>query len=118
MLAKSGAMLRAGEENKIHPGADDNGSGTAWMMELAASLAKESSEDPEKFRRGVIFANPGGPGGEGTVQIPAWIGFWPRALLRGRSRSFGTPGRPLRTRWNPSSSRIGVASRVPRVRQT
>ena len=34
-------------------------------------------------RRGVIFANPGGPGGEGTVQIPAWIGFWPRALLRG-----------------------------------
>ena len=33
-------------------------------------------------RRGVIFANPGGPGGEGTVQIPAWIGFWPGALLR------------------------------------
>jgi pimeloyl-ACP methyl ester carboxylesterase len=33
-------------------------------------------------RRGVIFANPGGPGGEGTRQIPAWIGFWPRALLR------------------------------------
>lgn len=33
-------------------------------------------------RRGVIFANPGGPGGEGTVQVPAWIGFWPRALLR------------------------------------
>jgi pimeloyl-ACP methyl ester carboxylesterase len=33
-------------------------------------------------RRGVIFVNPGGPGGEGSVQIPAWIGFWPKALLR------------------------------------
>ena len=27
---------RAGEENKIHPGADDNASGVAWVMELAA----------------------------------------------------------------------------------
>ena len=33
-------------------------------------------------RRGVIFANPGGPGGQGTVQIPAWIGYWPKQLLR------------------------------------
>jgi pimeloyl-ACP methyl ester carboxylesterase len=32
--------------------------------------------------RGVIFINPGGPGGEGTVQIPAWIGFMPAILLR------------------------------------
>jgi Tol biopolymer transport system component len=50
------SLERGGEENKIHPGADDNGSGTAWMMELAAALAKERSEHPEKFRRGVIFA--------------------------------------------------------------
>ena len=50
------SLERAGEENKIHPGADDNASGTAWMMELAAALAKERSEHPEKFRRGVIFA--------------------------------------------------------------
>jgi len=50
------SLERAGEENKIHPGADDNASGTAWMMELAASLAKEHSDHPEKFRRGVIFA--------------------------------------------------------------
>jgi Tol biopolymer transport system component len=50
------SLERAGEENKIHPGADDNASGTGWMMELAASLAKERTEYPEKFRRGVIFA--------------------------------------------------------------
>lgn len=31
---------------------------------------------------GVIFINPGGPGGEGTVQIPEWIGFMPSTLLR------------------------------------
>ncbi len=34
-------------------------------------------------RRGVIFFNPGGPGGPGTVQLPAYIGFWPKELLRG-----------------------------------
>ena len=50
------SLGRAGEENKIHPGADDNASGVAWVMELAASLAKERAEHPEKFRRGVIFA--------------------------------------------------------------
>jgi pimeloyl-ACP methyl ester carboxylesterase len=33
-------------------------------------------------RRGVIFFNPGGPGGPGTVQLPQWIGFWPKELLR------------------------------------
>ena len=33
-------------------------------------------------RRGVIFFNPGGPGGAGTVQLPAFIGFFPQALLR------------------------------------
>lgn len=50
------SLGRTGEENKIHPGADDNASGVAWVMELAASLAKERAEHPEKFRRGVIFA--------------------------------------------------------------
>ena len=52
----SSSLDRAGEENKIHPGADDNASGVAWVMELAASLASEHAEHPEKFRRGVIFA--------------------------------------------------------------
>ncbi len=50
------SLDRAGEENKIHPGADDNASGVAWVMELAAALAKERAEHPEKFKRGVIFA--------------------------------------------------------------
>lgn len=31
---------------------------------------------------GVIFFNPGGPGGAGTVQLPAFIGFFPKELLR------------------------------------
>ncbi len=52
----SSALDRAGEENKVHPGADDNASGVAWVMELAASLAREHAEHPERFRRGVIFA--------------------------------------------------------------
>lgn len=52
----STSLERAGEENRIHPGADDNASGTAWTMELVAALAKERAEHPEKIRRGVIFA--------------------------------------------------------------
>ena len=52
----SNSLDRSGEENKIHPGADDNASGVAWVMELAASLAQERTEHPEKSRRGVIFA--------------------------------------------------------------
>ncbi len=52
----SSSLDRAGEENQIHPGADDNASGVAWVMEMAATLAKEHTEHPEKFRRGVIFA--------------------------------------------------------------
>ena len=50
------SLDRAGEENRVHPGADDNASGVAWVMELAACLAKERAQHPEKFRRGVIFA--------------------------------------------------------------
>src|SRR4051794_1934127 len=50
------SLERTGEENKIHPGADDNASGTAWTMELVAALGKERSVHPEKFRRGLIFA--------------------------------------------------------------
>ena len=30
----------------------------------------------------MIFFNPGGPGGAGTVQLPAFIGFFPKELLR------------------------------------
>jgi Tol biopolymer transport system component len=50
------SLDRSGEENKIHPGADDNASGVAWVMELAGALAQERAEHPEKFKRGLIFA--------------------------------------------------------------
>ena len=52
----SSSLDRAGEDGKIHPGADDNASGVGWMMELAASLAQERAERPNEFKRGVIFA--------------------------------------------------------------
>ena len=50
-FGESGAMLRKGEENQIHNGADDNASGVAAIMELAASFAKA----PDRAR-GVLFA--------------------------------------------------------------
>jgi hypothetical protein len=55
-FGEAGAMQRQGEEGKIHNGADDNASGTAATLELAASLAKERESSPESFRRGIIFA--------------------------------------------------------------
>ncbi|HEY0548075.1 MAG TPA: M28 family peptidase, partial [Verrucomicrobiae bacterium] len=41
-FGETGAMLRAGEENQIHFGADDNASGTALVLELAREIANEA----------------------------------------------------------------------------
>jgi Tol biopolymer transport system component len=51
-----GAMQHKGEEHAIHPGADDNASGVAAVLELAVDLAKERTEKPGGFNRGIIFA--------------------------------------------------------------
>ena len=58
-LGRGGAgssMARAGEEGQVHPGADDNASGTAAVLELAASLAHERERERVTLQRGVIFA--------------------------------------------------------------
>ena len=51
-----GSLARKGEEGQIHNGADDNASGTAVVLDLAATLSAAYQEHPEKFNRGVIFA--------------------------------------------------------------
>ncbi len=51
-----GSLARKGEEGQIHNGADDNASGTATVLELAAYLAQAQKERPELFKRGVIVA--------------------------------------------------------------
>ena len=51
-----GSLARKGEEGQIHNGADDNASGTAVVLELAATLSAASKEQPDKFHRGIIFA--------------------------------------------------------------
>ena len=58
-LGRGGAgssMARAGEEGQVHPGADDNASGTAVVLELAASLTHLRESERVTFQRGVIFA--------------------------------------------------------------
>jgi Tol biopolymer transport system component len=55
-FGETGAMQRKGEEGKIHPGADDNASGAAAILELAAALAEERKAKPEEFHRGIVFA--------------------------------------------------------------
>lgn len=52
---ESNSMARAGEESGIHHGADDNASGTALVLELAAALAAERQKNPAQFKRGVLL---------------------------------------------------------------
>jgi len=40
------SLARKGEEGKIHPGADDNASGTAAVIEIAAALAQAGTKTP------------------------------------------------------------------------
>jgi len=49
---ETGAMGRSGEEHAIHNGADDNASGVAAVMELAAAFAR----DRNSLAHGLIFA--------------------------------------------------------------
>ena len=53
---ETGSLARKGEENQIHNGADDNASGTATVLELAAALAETQKQRPEDFKRDLIFA--------------------------------------------------------------
>ena len=50
------SLAHKGEEGQVHNGADDNASGVSTVMELAASLAKAQKENPQNFKRGIIFA--------------------------------------------------------------
>lgn len=51
-----GSLARKGEEGQIHNGADDNASGTATVLELAAALVDAKQRDPQSFARGVVIA--------------------------------------------------------------
>ena len=46
---------KGGNPGRIHNGADDNGSGTVTLLELAAWLAEQRRKFPEKFKRGIVF---------------------------------------------------------------
>ncbi|PYK60661.1 MAG: peptidase M28 [Verrucomicrobia bacterium] len=52
----SSSRETAEETGQIHHGADDNASGVAAVLELAASLADEEEKKPDEFRHGVIVA--------------------------------------------------------------
>ena len=53
---ETGGLTRKDEEGQVHNGADDNASGTATVLELAAALARQRRENPETFRNGIVFA--------------------------------------------------------------
>src|SRR5262245_29194872 len=55
-FGESGTLQHNGEEGQIHNGADDNASGCAAVLELAAALATERTQRSATFHRGVIFA--------------------------------------------------------------
>ena len=49
------SLAKAGEANQIHYGADDNASGVAGVLQIAAQLQSQLRETRRKFRRDVIF---------------------------------------------------------------
>lgn len=49
-------LARKEEEGAIHNGADDNASGVAAVLELAAALADDYKKNPETFAHGLMFA--------------------------------------------------------------
>ena len=51
-----GSLAKGENRKKIHNGADDNASGTAVVLKLAEMFSEERKNQPEKFKRGVIFA--------------------------------------------------------------
>jgi hypothetical protein len=53
---ETGGFGIKGEEGQVHNGADDNASGVAALLELAAALAHDRQQKPADFPRGVIFA--------------------------------------------------------------
>jgi Tol biopolymer transport system component len=53
---ETGGFGIKGEEGQIHNGADDNASGVAALLEIAAAFAQERRQNPEEFTRGLIFA--------------------------------------------------------------
>ncbi|MBO61464.1 MAG: peptidase M28 [Verrucomicrobiales bacterium] len=53
---ETGGFRIKGEEGMIHNGADDNASGVATLLEMAAQLAKRRETHPQEFQRGVIFS--------------------------------------------------------------
>ena len=53
---ETGGFARKDEEGKVHPGADDNASGTAALLELAGAISAQASLEKTGFRRGILFA--------------------------------------------------------------
>jgi pimeloyl-ACP methyl ester carboxylesterase len=47
--------------------------------QITLAVVKHQATDPAQ-RLGTLFVNPGGPGGQGTVQVPDWIELVPSAL--------------------------------------
>jgi Tol biopolymer transport system component len=50
------SLAREDERGQIHPGADDNASGVAALIEIAWRLARENRRQPDAFARDVLFA--------------------------------------------------------------
>ncbi len=79
-LGRGWPEAREGEAGKIHPGADDNASGVAILLELARQLARET-----RHARSVVFIAFSGEeaGRLGSKRFVAEPGAFPRAGMRG-----------------------------------
>jgi Tol biopolymer transport system component len=53
---EASSLAREDERGRIHPGADDNASGVAAVIEIARQLGAELKAQPDAFARDVLFA--------------------------------------------------------------
>ena len=53
---EAGSLAGKEGEGKIHNGADDNASGTSVVLELASYFAEEYKNNPQKYKKDIIFA--------------------------------------------------------------
>jgi Tol biopolymer transport system component len=51
----SSSLAKSGEEQQVHPGADDNASGSAVVLALAQDIASPIASKGAKLKRGIIF---------------------------------------------------------------
>ena len=126
-------LARREEEGMIHPGADDNASGVAALLEIAESLAAERARGAPAMRRSLLFAAWSGEelgllgsshftktlaGGDDTATLSPTVAAYLNMDMIGRlARKFVLLGVGSSSIWPAEIERANTGLRLPIVEQ-